>query len=208
MSRARSMRAGERGAALLMAVAMAAVLSVVAGGVGLFALADLRIAAAGRDHAEAAAAADAALEIAVGRLAEEPDLAAVRAGAATAARPGSARLATLEGELDVDGLTRGLVRARGRLPPPWGAAVWRPYLWGRMSEVVDAPDLPAAADPLIVVWVRGDVAADAGADRLELAVEAVTPRRAVAGATALVARRTRGLTIEAVWPDLRPMDPP
>src|SRR5689334_17775004 len=92
---------GERGAALLVAVAMAAALSVVVGGVGLFAIADLRIGTASRDHAEAAAAAGAALEIAAARLAGEPDLAAVRAGTSTPPPVGSARLATLDGDVDV-----------------------------------------------------------------------------------------------------------
>src|SRR5262249_44641067 len=125
-------RGGERGAALLIAGAMAGALSGGAGGGGLFGLADLRIAAAHRAHPEAAAAADAALEIAIASLAGEPDLAAVRAGTATAATVGSSRLATLDGDVDVDRLTRALVRSRGRLPPPWGATTWRPYLWGRV----------------------------------------------------------------------------
>ena len=208
MSAAHGRRGGERGAALLIAVAMAAVLSVVAGGVGLFVLADLRIAAASRDHAEAAAAADAALEIAVARLAAEPDLVAVRGGAATAPVVGDTRLATLDGEVDVERLTRALVRARGRLPPPWGATAWRPYLWGRVSELVEPPPAPSATDPLVVVWVRGDVPAGSAPDRLELAVEAVTPRRGTAGATALVSRRPGGLAIDAVWAESRAWDPP
>jgi hypothetical protein len=208
MSDHRGSRHGERGAALLIAVAMAAALSVVVGGVGLFALADLRIATASRDHAEAAAAAEAALEIAAASLAGEADLAAVRAGGSTGAAAGSSRLTTVDGDVDVDRLTRGLVRTRGRLPPPWGSTTWRPYLWGRLGELAASPAPPAPSDPLVVVWVRADVPASSPADRLELAVEAVTPRRGHAGATALVVRRSGGLAIEAVWPEARAIDPP
>ena len=194
----------ERGAALLVAVAITAAVSVVVGAVGLFAIVDVRIAAASRDHAQAGAAVDAALELAVAALAVEPDLEAVRAGLATAAASGTPRVATIDGEIEVDTLTRGLSGARARLPPPWGAAIWRPYLWGRLGELVVA-GAAGADDPLVVVWVRGDAAPDDPADRvplrLELAIEAVTPAGARAAATALVVRRHGALAVDAVWPE-------
>jgi hypothetical protein len=197
----------QRGAALLVAVMITAVLSVVVGAVGLFALADVRIAAASREQVEASAAVDAALEVALASLAAEADLDAVRGGLATAAASGTPRLATVDGEVDVDGLTRGLVRARGRLPPPWGSDRWRPYLWGRLGELVAAgaarPD-----EPLVVVWVRGEVGPDVDPDRLELAVTAVTPGRARASATALIERRRGGLALDAVWPEAEVLSGP
>ena len=87
------------------------------------------------------------------------------------------------------------------MPPPADVAVWRPYLWGRLAEL--APAIPAAGgrDPLVVVWVRGDDAGGAGADRIELAVEAVGPSGARAGAVAAIRRGPRGVAILAVWPD-------
>ena len=87
------------------------------------------------------------------------------------------------------------------MPPPADVAVWRPYLWGRLTEL--APGIPAARgrDPLVVVWVRGDDAAGAGPDRIELAVEAVGPSGARAGAVAAIRCGPRGVAILAVWPD-------
>jgi hypothetical protein len=193
-------RRSQRGAALLVAVMITAVLSVVVGAVGLFALADVRIAAASREQVQARAAVDAALEVAVASLATEVDLAAVRSGLATAAASGTPRLTTADGEIDVDTLTRSLARTRSRLPPPWGSDRWRPYLWGRLSELVAAggagPD-----EPLVVVWVRGDVGAGVDPERLELAIAAVTPGHARASAIALVGRRPVGLALDAVWPE-------
>jgi hypothetical protein len=190
----------ERGAALIGAVLLAAALAIVAGAVGWFALVGSQTAAAARDHAEAVAAADAGLAIAAGALADEPDLAAVRLG--LAARPGgTASLATIDGSIDVPALTRRLEQRRRRLPPPADVAVWRPYLWGRLGELAPAIRAPAGRDPLVVVWVRGDDAGGAGADRLELAVEAVGPSGARAGAVAAIRRGPRGVAILAVWPD-------
>ncbi len=80
--------------------------------------------------------------------------------------------------------------------------MWRPYLWGRLGEL--APAIPAAGgrDPLVVVWVRGDDAGAAPAPiGLELAVEAVGPSGARAGAVAAIRRGPRGVAILAVWPD-------
>ena len=191
---------GERGAALIGAVLLAAALAIVAGAVGWFALVASQTSAAARDHAEVVAAAQAGLEIAAGALAREPDIAAVRLGLAVG--PGGAdSLATPDGAIDVPSLTRQLEQRRRRLPPPADVAVWRPYLWGRLGEL--APAIPAAGgrDPLVVVWVRGDDAAGAGADRLELAVEAVGPSGARAGAVAAIRRGPRGVAILAVWPD-------
>jgi Tfp pilus assembly protein PilX len=189
-----------RGAALLVAVMITAVLSVVVGAVGLFALADVRIAAASREQVQARAAVDAALEVAVAALATEVDLAAVRSGIATAAASGTPRLTTADGEIDVGTLTGSLARTRSRLPPPWGSDRWRPYLWGRLSELVAAggagPD-----EPLVVVWVRGDVGSGVDPERLELAIAAVTPGHARASAIALVGRRPGGLALDAVWPE-------
>jgi hypothetical protein len=190
----------ERGAALIGAVLLAAALAIVAGAVGWFALLASQTSAAARDHAEVVAAAQAGLEIAAGALAREPDIAAVRLGLAFG--PGGAdRLVTPDGTIDVPALTRQLEQRRRRQPPPADVAVWRPYLWGRLAEL--APALPAAdsRDPLVVVWVRGDDAAGAGADRLELAVEAVGPSGARAGAVATIRHGPRGVAILAVWPD-------
>ena len=55
---------GERGAALIGAVLLAAALAIVAGAVGWFALVASQTSAAARDHAEVVAAAQAGLEIA------------------------------------------------------------------------------------------------------------------------------------------------
>ena len=98
-------------------------------------------------------------------------------------------------------LTRRLDARRRRLPPPADAAVWRAYLSGRLGELTPAVPGAGARDPLVVVWVRGDDAEGAGADRLELAVEAVGPSGARAGAVAAIRRGPRGVAILAVWPD-------
>ena len=185
----------ERGAALIGAVLLAAALAIVAGAVGWFALLASQTSAAAREHAEVAAAAQAGLEIAAGALAREPDIAAVRLGLAVG--PGGAdRLVTPDGTIDVPALTRQLEQRRRRLPPPADVAVWRPYLWGRLAEL--APAIPAAGgrDPLVVVWVRGDEPG-AGADWLELAVEAVGPSGARAGAVAAIRHGPRGVAILA-----------
>ena len=190
----------ERGAALIGAVLLAAALAILAGAVGWFALVASQTTAAARDHADVVAAAEAGREIAAGALAREPDIAAVRLGLAVG--PGGAdRLVTPDGTIDVAALTRQLEQRRRRQPPPADVAVWRPYLWGRLAEL--APALPAAGsrDPLVVVWVRGDEGAGAGADRLELAVEAVGPSGARAGAVATIRHGPRGVAILSVWPD-------
>ena len=192
----------ERGAALIGAVLLAAALAIVAGAVGWFALLASQTSAAARDHAEVAAAAQAGLEIAAGALAREPDIAAVRLGLAVG--PGGAdRLVTPDGTIDVATLTRQLEQRRRRQPPPADVAVWRPYLWGRLGELASAIPAVGGRDPLVVVWVRGDEGAGAGAsaDRLELAVEAVGPSGARAGAVAAIRRGPRGVAILAVWPD-------
>ena len=191
---------GEQGAALIGAVLLAAALAILAGAVGWFALVASQTTAAARDHADVVAAAEAGLEIAAGALAREPDIAAVRLGLA-AAPGGTASLATPDGVVDVPLLTRRLEARRRRLPPPADVAVWRPYLWGRLGELASAVPGAGARDPLVVVWVRGDDAESAGADRLELAVEAVGPSGARAGAVATNRRGPRGVAILAVWPD-------
>jgi len=190
----------ERGAALIGAVLLAAALAIVAGAVGWFALVGSQTAAAARDHAEVVAAADAGLEIAAGALAGEPDLAAVRLGAA-AGPVGTGSLATADGPIDVATLTRRLDERRRRLSPPADVAVWRPYLWGLLSELAPGLPRPAGRDPLVVVWVRSDDAEAAGVDRLEVAVEAVGPSGARAGAVAAIGCGPRGVTILAVAPD-------
>jgi hypothetical protein len=192
----------EHGAALIGAVLLAAALAIVAGAVGWFALLASQTSAAARDHAEVAAAAQAGLEIAAGALAREPDIAAVRLGLAVG--PGGAdRLVTPDGTIDVATLTRQLEQRRRRQPPPADVAVWRPYLWGRLGELASAIPAVGGRDPLVVVWVRGDegAGAGAGADRLELAVEAVGPSGARAGAVAAIRRGPRGVAILAAWPD-------
>ena len=191
---------GERGAALIGAVLLGAALAILAGAVGWFALVASQTSAAARDHAEVVAASQAGLEVAAGALAREPDIAAVRLGLAVAPG-GTDRLATPDGAIDVPVLTRRLEQRRRRMPPPADVAVGRPYLGGRLAEL--APGLPASPgrDPLVVVWVRGDDAADAGADRIELAIEAVGPSGARAGAVAAIRCGPRGVAILAVWPD-------
>ena len=152
------------------------------------------------DVAPPAAAAQAGLEIAAGALAREPDIAAVRLGLAVG--PGGAdRLVTPDGTIDVATRTRQLEQRRRRQPPPADVAVWRPYLWGRLGELASAIPAVGGRDPLVVVWVRGDEGAGAGADRLELAVEAVGPSGARAGAVAAIRRGPRGVAILAAWPD-------
>ncbi len=194
-------RHADRGAALLVAVLLAAALSILAGVVASFALVESQAGAAARDHVEAAVAADAGLALAVGALAAAPDVAAVRLGTAVAPDNGVASLLTAAGGVDVAVLTRQLERRRGRLPPPAGAAVWRPFLWGRLGELAATPVGESERDPLIVAWVRGDDAGGLGPDRLELAIEAVTPSGGRSGAVAVVALRPRGAVIIAVWPD-------
>ena len=178
---------------MLLAVALA----IVAGAVGWFALIGSQTTAAARDHAEVTAAVDAVLEIAAGALAVEPDLAAVRAGASVGLT-GTDRLVTLDGPIDVLALTRRFEQRRRRVPPPADVAVWRPYSWGLLRELSPGLPAPAGRDPLIVVWVRGDDAEGAGADRLEVAVEAVVPSGARAAAIAVIGRGPRGVAILAV----------
>jgi hypothetical protein len=197
----RRARHPDRGAALLVVVLLAAALSISAGAVASFALVESQAGAAARDQAEAAVAVDAGLAIAVGALAAAPDLAAVRLGAAPAPGNGVGSLLTSAGAVDVTMLTRRLERRRGRLPPPADAAVWRPFLWGRLGELAATPIGESQRDPLIVAWVRGDEAGGLGPDRLELAIEAVTPSGGRAGAVAAVALRPGGAGILAVWPD-------
>ncbi len=91
---------GERGAALIGAVLLAAALAILAGAVGWFALVGSQTTAAARDHADVVAAAQAGLEIAAGALAREPDIAAVRLGVAVGPG-GTASLATPDGVIDV-----------------------------------------------------------------------------------------------------------
>ena len=198
--RGRAAGDGERGAALIGAVLLAAALAVLAGAVGWFALVASQTSAAARDHAEVVTAAEAGLEIAAGALAREPDIAAVRLGVVVAPG-GTASLATPDGTIDVAALTRRLEQRRRRLPPPADAAIWHPYLWGRLGEL--APAVPGAGgrDPLVVVWVRGDDADGVGTDRFEVAVEAAGPSGAHAAAVAAVRRGPRGVAILAVWPE-------
>jgi hypothetical protein len=189
----------ERGAALLVAVLLAAAVSAVVGGITAFAILDARIAAADREAARTAAAVEAGLEIALAALAAEPDLDAVRLGLATAPGSGADAITTAGGVVDVASLTRGLERAAARQPPPWNAAVWQPYAWGRLGELLAAPGGLLADDPLVVVWVRGGPAgADAGA--LDLTIEAVGPQGARATETARARRGASGVRLVAVWP--------
>jgi hypothetical protein len=194
--------ADERGAALLIAVLLAVAVSAVVGGVTAFAILDARTSAADRDAARTAAAVDAGLEVALAALAAEPDLDAVRLGLATAAGSGAETIATTAGVLDVASLTRGLERARARQPPPWNAGVWRPYAWGRLGELIDAPGGLLPDDPLVVVWVRGGPApAGPDAARLDLTVQAVGPQGSRATETALAQRGAAGVRLVAVWPE-------
>lgn len=191
--------ADERGAALLVAVLLAAAVAAVVGGLTAFAILDARVSAADREAARTAAAVEAGLEVALASLAAEPDLDAVRLGLATAPGSGAEAIATTAGVLDVASLTLGLERARARQPPPWNAGVWRPYAWGRLGELLDAPGGLLPDDPLVVVWVRGGATADA--DRLDLTVEAVGPQGARATETALAQRGPAGVRLVAVWPE-------
>jgi hypothetical protein len=200
-------RAGERGAALLMAVLVAAALSILGGAVTWFAVMSAQTSGAARDHADVDAALHAGIEIAAAALAVEPDLAAVRRGDATAAGNGASSLVTRDGAVDVVSLGVALDRRRRRLPPPADVAVWRPYLWGRLGEHLLTPLGTSAADPLIVVWVRGDETAGLGPERVEMAIEAVGLSGARAGAVAIVRIGPRGAAIDAVWPEAGPAGP-
>jgi hypothetical protein len=199
--------AGERGAALLMAVLVAAALSILGGAVTWFAVISAHTSAAARDHADVEAALHAALEIAAASLAVEPDLAVVRRGEAVAAGNGASALATRDGAVDVASLGLALDRRRRRLRPPADVAVWRPYLWGRLGEHLSTPIGTSRLDPLIAAWVRGDDAAGLGPAVVEIAIEAVGPSGARAGAVAVVRVGPRGAAIDAVWPETGPAGP-
>jgi hypothetical protein len=194
-------RAPERGAALIVAVLFAAALSIVAGAVAWFGLIATETSAAARARADVDAAVHAAIEVAAAALAAEPDLTAVRRGEVVAPGNAAAALDTLDGAVDVATLGRGLARRRSRLPPPGDGASWRPYLWGRLGELVRTPLGARVSDPLVVVWVRGDDTAGLGPDRIELAVEAVGPSAARASAVAVVRVGPRGPAVVAVWPE-------
>jgi hypothetical protein len=194
-------RAGERGAALVVAVLFAAAVSIVAGAVAWLGLIATQTSAAARDRAEVDAALQAAIEIAAGALAVETDLPAVRRGEVVASVNGTAVLDTIDGVVDVVGLDRRLAQRRSRLPPPADAAIWRPYLWGRLGELLRTPLDTTVRDPLVVVWVRGDDDAGLGGDRIELAVETVGASAARAAAVAVVRVGPRGPAIVTVWPE-------
>jgi len=191
----------DRGAALIGAVLLAAALAVLAAAVGWFAFLASQTSAAAADHAEVVTAVQAGLAIAAGALASEPDLAAVRLGAAATVTRGADRLVTADGPVDVDALLRRLEQRRRGLPSPAGAASWRPYAWGRLGEL--APALPGAGprDPLVVAWVRSDDAGAQGPDVVEVAIEAVGPSGARAGAVAILRVGPGGAVVLAVWPD-------
>ena len=191
----------DRGAALIGAVLLAAALAVLAAAVGWFALLESQTSAAAADHAEVVAAAEAGLTIAAAALASEPDLAAVRLGAASAAPRGVDRLVTADGPVDLDALSRRLEQRRRGLSPPAGAASWQPYAWGRLGEL--APAMPDAGprDPLVVAWVRSDDAGAQGPDVVEVAIEAVGPSGARAGAVAMLRVGRSGAAVVAVWSD-------
>jgi hypothetical protein len=194
-------RGGERGAALLTAVLVAIALSILAGAVSWFAVIGARTSAAARDRDDVDAAMHAGLELTAAALAVEPDLAAVRRGDAVAAGNGVSAMVTGDGPVDVLTLGRALDRRRRRLLPPADAAVWHPYLWGRLGERLTTPIGTTTRDPLVVAWVRGDGAAGLGADRMEVAIEAVGPSGAHARAVAVVRVGSRGAAIVAVWPE-------
>ena len=191
----------DRGTALIGAVLLAAALAVLVAAVGWFALLGSQTSGAAADHAEVAAAAQAGLEIVAGALASEPDLAAVRLGAASAATRGTDRLVTSDGPVDVDALSRRLDQRRSRLPSPAGEASWQPYAWGRLRELAPAMPGAGARDPLIVAWVRIDDAGGEGPAVLEVAIEAVGASGARAGAVAMLRLGSRGATVLAVWPE-------
>jgi hypothetical protein len=194
-------RRGERGAALLLAVGLTAVLTVVAGTVGTLALIDARTGGAARAHVAAADAARAALGLALAGLADEPDLDAVRAGGVEAASNGAASIETAEGVVDVAGLTAALTREREGLPPPAGAAVWRPYLWGRLGELMPTPVGIPVDDALVVGWIRGDPGAGLGPDAVEVAAAAVRADTTQVRIIALAWRRAGRLGLESAWVD-------
>jgi hypothetical protein len=194
-------RQPERGAALLLAVVLTAVLTVIAGTVATLAVLDARAGHAARAHVEAADAVRAGLDVALAWLVREPDLDAVRAGLVTAPSNGAPTIDTPDGVVDVAALAAALARERGRLPPPADGAEWQPYLWGRLGEVLATPVGTPTDDALIVVFVRGDAGAALGPDRLELAAAAVRPDGARAGAVAGAGRLGAGLALEAVWMD-------
>jgi hypothetical protein len=184
-----------------MAVIVSAALSILGGAVTWFAVIAAQTSSAARDHAEVDAALRAGVEIAAAAVAVEPDLAAVRRGEVVAAGNGASTVATRDGVVDVAALGRALERRRRRLRPPADVAVWRPDLWGRLGERLVTPIGTGPGDPLVVAWVRGDDAAGLAADRVEIAVAAVVPSGARAGAVVIVRVGPRGAAIVAVWPE-------
>lgn len=192
----------DRGGALVVVVLLTAALSVAVGAVTLFGLVETRATAAARDRLATTIAVEAGLELVTAALAAEPDLAAVRTGTSTLPPRGSAAYRMRGAAVDVAALTRGLERRRSPLPPPAGAAVWRPYLWGRLTELVGDIDGDGDHQPWIVAWVRTDGASGLGTDRIEVAVEACGASGARAGAIAVVERRGAGAALAAVWPDV------
>jgi hypothetical protein len=195
-------RQRQRGAALVVVVLLAAALSVAAGAVAHFALLEARSAAAATERVAVAAAADAGLELVTAALADAPGFDAVRAGTAPPPSSGTAACRVRGTLVDVVAQTRAFERRRASLPPPAGPGVWRPYLWGRTTELLGDLDGDRADQPWLVAWVRTDGAAGLGPDRLEIAVEACGAGGARAGAIAVVERRPGGTALAAVWPDV------
>jgi hypothetical protein len=191
----------DRGGALVVVVLLTAALSIAAGAVGLFTRIDARVAAAAHDRMAVALAVETGLEVVTAAIAAAPDLDAVRSGAAVPPS-GSATCRPRGAVVGVAAFTRDLERRRALLPPPAGGAVWRPYLWGRVTELLGDPDGDGAHQPWIVAWVRTDAASGLGFDRVEVAVEACGAGGARAGAVAVVERHAAGAALGAVWPDV------
>ena len=198
----RNMARRERGGALVVVVVLTAALSVAAGAVTLFALLEARVAGATRDRLATTMAVETGLELATAALAAEPDLDAVRAGGSPPPPSGTATHRVRGTLVDVASLSRDLERRRAALPPPAGAAGWRPYLWGRVSELLGDVGADGGDQPWLVVWVRTDAASGLGPDRLEVAVEARGAGGSRAGAIAVVERRPGGAALAAAWPDV------
>jgi Tfp pilus assembly protein PilX len=193
----------DRGAALVVVVVLAAAFSVAAGALTLFALLEARVATAARDRLAAASAVEAGLELVTAALAAETDYGAVRAGSSTPPPSGTATHRVRGVLVDVASLSRELERRRAALPAPADTGTWRPYLWGRVTELLGDAEADGAHQPWIVAWVRTEEGSGLGPDRLEVAVEARGTGGARAGAVAVVERRAAGAALLAVWPDAR-----
>ncbi|HVB37978.1 MAG TPA: PilX N-terminal domain-containing pilus assembly protein [Vicinamibacterales bacterium] len=144
---------GERGAALIVAILAALLLTVLGAGVALTGATDVRLAANDRDIHEAFYAADAAAGRALSELRRQPDWTAVLSGTVTSTfvdgPPGGAREIASGTTIVLDEIVNeaNCAQAGGcsdaamnAVTPerPWGSnnPRWRLFAWGRASDPV------------------------------------------------------------------------